>query len=98
MLISLTLISRDRKHETWLLTTGTEIHRVKTERSRARDTLTTLRYVINRTLKLNSTDYIFLGNRRFNGMWLTEWFKHRDSIHDLEIEAHSLNTHNTTAR
>ena len=98
MLISLTLLSKSLKHESWLVAANGTIHRVKTERRTARKRLDTYRYVINKTLKLNSTDYIFLGNKRFNGMWITEWFKHRDSIFDLEIEAHSLNTHNPTTR
>jgi hypothetical protein len=98
MLISLTLESRTRKLDTWLIASGTVIHRVTVPRVTGRDTITTLRYVINRTLKLNSTDYTFLGNRRANGMWFTEWYKHRASLFDLADEAYALTSHNPPPR
>lgn len=64
-----------RQYEVWLVGTDKEIYRVTVARSRARDTLTTARYVISRALKVNGKDYYSLGNRRVNGEWITEWVK-----------------------
>lgn len=71
--------SNGRTTDQWVLTHNGAIYNVTTEHSRNRDTLTTLRYLINRTLKVNTEDYIFLGNRRVEGIWITEWMLKNDN-------------------
>jgi hypothetical protein len=75
MLITVRQTLRTTKYQDWIVTRADKIYALRTARVRSRDTLTTLRYVINLTLKLNTSDYRFLGNRRVSGFWITEWME-----------------------
>lgn len=74
-LITLHRLSNGLKYSDWIVSDGTQIYSLRTERVYKQDTVTTLRYVINRALKLNSDDYMFLGNRLVSGKWITEWMR-----------------------
>jgi hypothetical protein len=74
-LITLTLTSRTTRYETWLIAHHNTLHSVRTERNQNRRSIDNLRYVICRTLKLNSAQFRFIGNRRINGQWITEWIE-----------------------
>lgn len=62
-----------QRTEFWIIEYKGQMHRIATIKNRQRRGLENLRYVICRTLKINATQFIFLGNVRVNGNWVTEW-------------------------
>ena len=73
LLITAHLIKKLQHVRLWNVTYGDQIYTVTTSNRYRLDGVLTIRYAINKALKLDSSQYMFLGNKRINGNWITEW-------------------------
>lgn len=73
MKLTLALQSRTRATEEYLIEYNSELINVTVKRHPKRRGIDNLRHAICKTLKLNSSEFRFIGNRRINGQWVTEW-------------------------
>lgn len=74
-LVTVTLIKKSQHIKTWLVDYNGELKSVTTSNRYRKDVTQVIRYAINKALTLDDNDYMFLGNKRVNGQWVTEWVR-----------------------
>ena len=74
-LITVTLIKKSQHIKAWLVECDGELKSVTTSNRYRKDVTQTVRYAINKALRLDDSDYMFLGNKHVNGQWITEWMR-----------------------
>lgn len=72
-MITMHKLTQTRLTETYLIDWNGTLHTTKIVKHPKRRGIDNLRHAICRTLKINKDQFVFLGNRRVNGNWVTEW-------------------------
>lgn len=72
-IVTVSQLIKNRKTTTFLIEHNLEVKNITVNNSRTRNTIDTIKYAINKTIGPHNGRITFIGNKRVNNHWITEW-------------------------